>query len=88
LINFHFLSGTTTPSILFGSPKSCFGIHIEDFHSQSLNFMHFGGTKVWFVANQDNYETIAKYLRQVLFFIIKSKITKIFINQIIEHTRR
>jgi hypothetical protein len=49
LKNFHFLSVTTTPSILFGSPKSCFGIHIEDFHSQSLNFMHFGGIKVWFV---------------------------------------
>jgi jumonji domain-containing protein 2 len=49
------LSGINTPYLYFGSFRTIFAWHVEDYNMSSINFQHFGSPKIWYgVARKVN----------------------------------
>lgn len=42
------MEGINTPYLYFGSPRSIFAWHCEDYNMGSINFQHYGRPKYWY----------------------------------------
>ena len=42
------LDGINFPYLYFGSHRTMFAWHVEDYNMSSINFQHFGSPKVWY----------------------------------------
>ena len=42
------LEGINYPYLYFGSHRTMFAWHVEDYNMASINFQHFGAPKVWY----------------------------------------
>jgi hypothetical protein len=42
------LEGINSPYLYFGSHRTMFAWHVEDYNMASINFQHFGAPKIWY----------------------------------------
>lgn len=42
------LDGINSPYLYFGSFRTMFAWHVEDYNMASINFQHFGAPKIWY----------------------------------------
>ena len=42
------LKGINSPYLYFGSERTMFAWHVEDYNMASINFQHFGSPKIWY----------------------------------------
>lgn len=57
------IPGVTTPYLYFGTYKSSFAWHVEDMDLSSINYIHFGAPKQWYVVSpkfKEPFEKLAK----------------------------
>lgn len=55
------LEGINSPYLYFGSSRTMFAWHVEDYNMSSINFQHFGAPKVWYgISKKVNYLKILK----------------------------
>ena len=43
-----FLEGINSPYLYFGSSRTMFAWHVEDYNMASINYQHYGAPKVWY----------------------------------------
>mgnify|MGYP001802970173 CR=1 FL=1 len=56
------LEGINSPYLYFGSYRTMFAWHVEDYNMASINYQHFGSPKIWY--------GISRKVRVCLFFKI------------------
>ena len=44
----HVLDGINFPYLYFGSYRTMFAWHVEDYNMASINFQHYGSPKIWY----------------------------------------
>ena len=42
------LNGINSPYLYFGSNRTMFAWHVEDYNMASINFQHYGAPKIWY----------------------------------------
>ena len=52
------LGGITCPMLYFGEPRAAFAWHCEDMDFNSVNYLHFGASKVWYAVSPENAERL------------------------------
>lgn len=57
------ISGITIPWLYFGMIYSSFCWHTEDLYLYSLNYMHEGGSKIWYSIPHNQKEKMDEYIR-------------------------
>ena len=60
------LDGITTPMLYFGMWRAMFAIHTEDQDLFSINYLHYGAPKAWYVISSDYAEKF-KYKASIEF---------------------
>lgn len=50
------LNGITDPYLYIGGYGTIFGWHVEDYNLPSINYLHMGSPKVWYVIAWDDYK--------------------------------
>jgi len=48
------LGGITTPMLYYGEPRAIFAWHCEDMDFNSVNYLHFGASKVWYAVGAEH----------------------------------
>ncbi|KAJ3106405.1 hypothetical protein HDU97_006390 [Phlyctochytrium planicorne] len=94
------LPGVNTPYLYFGMWKATFAWHLEDMDLYSINYIHFGAPKQWYViptAHSKNFENYAKtiftdekcpqFLRHKTCVISPNRLTEqqIPVNRLVQH---
>ena len=49
------LDGITKPYLYIGGYGTIFSWHVEDYNMPSINYMHLGAPKIWYVIARDDY---------------------------------
>ncbi len=68
------LAGITKPYLYFGMWKAMFGWHVEDMNLFSINYLHFGEPKQWYVippAHGARFERIMQGIESCIVFYIQ-----------------
>ena len=50
------LDGITEPYLYIGGYGTIFSWHVEDYNMPSINYLHIGNPKVWYVVARDDYK--------------------------------
>jgi hypothetical protein len=51
------LDGINSPYLYFGSHRTMFAWHVEDYNMASINFQHYGAPKVWYgISRKVNHQ--------------------------------
>ena len=64
------LSGINMPYLYFGSFRTIFAWHVEDYNMSSINFQHLGSPKVWYgvsrrvAFNSQDHRKFENYVKQ------------------------
>ena len=61
-------SGVTTPYLHLGMWSSCVGIHIDDYDLISLNYLHHGAPKVWYIIHPSSYTKFEELVNELKLF--------------------
>lgn len=58
------IMGITTPYVYFGSAFTFFGFHIEDANLCSINFLHRGEPKFWYIVHPDDMDAFEALINE------------------------
>lgn len=58
------LEGINSPYLYFGSHRTMFAWHVEDYNMASINFQHYGAPKVWYGISRK-----VKIIFSLLFYV-------------------
>ena len=50
------LDGITEPYLYIGGYGTIFSWHVEDYNMPSINYLHIGAPKIWYVIARDDYK--------------------------------
>ncbi len=53
-LGFKQLKGITTPFLYIGGYGTLFAWHVEDLNLPSINYLHHGEPKIWFVISRED----------------------------------
>lgn len=57
------LKGITEPYLYIGGYATMFAWHVEDYNLPSINFLHFGEPKIWYVISREDYKKFEKFVK-------------------------
>jgi jumonji domain-containing protein 2 len=57
------LAGITTPYLYIGGYGTIFAWHTEDYDMSSINYMHYGATKFWYLIAHEDSKKFQSYLK-------------------------
>ena len=59
----HHLAGITTPYLYIGGYGTIFAWHTEDLDMSSINYLHHGATKLWYMISPSDAKKFQLYLK-------------------------
>ncbi len=59
------LEGITEPYLYIGGYGTIFSWHVEDYNMPSINYLHMGKPKVWYVVSRDDYKLLQRTLKEI-----------------------
>src|SRR5689334_11637497 len=65
--NFIFL-GVTTPFLHMGMWSTAVGIHIDEYDLISLNYLHYGAPKIWYIIHPSSYSKFEELINKLKLF--------------------